>query len=100
MLTGNCSGHAWRPHLCQALESGHDYNETEVRQLFDEARVWAKEQMIRFDPKTDHAAAYLESRDNGEPVIPDFLRRYCAHSLGILHVAFGTGFTPQAAVAA
>jgi len=61
---------------------GHDYDDALVIRGFANGIVWAKSHNIHVDETVDHAAAFIASRDAGEPVIPDFMRRYCAHVTG------------------
>jgi len=80
MISLTANGHAWRKCVCGAIECGHDYDETQVRELFDQAAAWAKRKGYRLDLEFDHAAAYLASRDrhDTEPAIPRHVRLFCA----------------------
>lgn len=84
MLSINGPGHGWRCLVCKAIQKknpdGHDYDDDSVIQLFADGRRWASENRIPVDASIDHASAFIASRDSAEePVIPEFMRRYCAH---------------------
>lgn len=83
MISLTDSGHAWRTCMCSVLDTKHDYNDSQVATFFAESADWARTEKIPIDDKVDHLAIYLASRDNGEPVIPEHVRRYCAHLKGM-----------------
>ena len=79
MISLEDSGHAWRTCLCGVLDTKHDYDDSQVAALFEEAGAWARDRKIGFDPEAEYLTEYLASRDNGEPKIPQHVRLYCAH---------------------
>lgn len=83
MISLTASGHAWRTCMCSVLKTQHDYDDSQVAAFFAECAEWAHSEKIPIDDEVDHLAAYLATRDNGEPVIPEHVRRYCAHLKGM-----------------
>ena len=75
------SGNEWRPQLCAQLPSGCDtVDDEEVRAAFVKGIEWADAENIphkRKDPN-HYADQYLRSVRQGEPIIPLFMRLYCA----------------------
>jgi len=80
MISLEANGHAWRPCICGAIECGHDYDENQVREFFDQAAVWARRKGYFLEPGVDYAARYLASRDRPgrEPEIPEHARLFSA----------------------
>lgn len=87
MLSIENSSHAeWRGPFQATLPSGHDIdNESEVRQVFADGLKWADEEGVphKRDSSDHYADQYLRTQGSGSPIIPRFMRAYCAHMHGL-----------------
>jgi hypothetical protein len=73
---------AWRSQFLTILSQGHDVdNDAEVFAAFNAAFAWARKEGFPCDkPAEQCAKTYLNTkRDGGTPIIPRFMRAYCAH---------------------
>lgn len=81
-LSGS-NGYCWLGVLCKAIQQGidpdgHDHDDSSVLQLFAEGEDWARSKGIPI-PDGDHAKAFIAARNNSqEPVIPEYMRLFCA----------------------
>lgn len=94
---GKSTNAAWRSTFQSILPSKHDIdNDIEVREAFAKGMAWADQRRKELPdspyrrclehkdkPSDYYANQYLRTRTlDGGPIIPNFMRAYCAHEAG------------------